>query len=335
MNQNVENEAKFHLHIDNDRSLGIVFEVTPERLQAVMERYPDVASRLTVTIDYDCENFDQHIGQADALLCWRFDLKDIARRAPRLRWIHASGAGIEYFTPFDWMPDGVTLINNRGVHGERANEYAIMAVLMLNNRVPEMVTSQRAGQWCQAFNTAIAGKTLLVVGVGSVGGGVARWAKRFGMSVIGVRRSGEPHEAVDEMHGPDAVPALIPRADYIIVTTPATKQSHHLIGEAEIESMKPGSGLVNYSRAQVVDYEALRRRLERRDISAILDVFDPEPLPAESPLWQTPNLIITPHCSSDDTDSYIPKTLDLMFSNLRRIFAGEPVENKVDPRLEY
>ena len=325
----------FNLHIDNDSSLGIVFEVTPERLEAAKQRFPDVAERLKVTIDHDCKNFDRYIADADALLCWKFDLKDIARRAPRLRWIHASGAGVEYFTPFDWLPDGVTFINNRGVHGERASEYAIMAILMLNNRVPEMVTHQRSANWQQVFNTAIVGKTLLVVGVGSVGGDVARWAKEFGLNVIGVRRSGKPHPAVDEMHGPDAVPSLIPRADFIIVTAPATRESQHLIGKAEIDLMRNGSGLVNYSRAQVVDYEALRARLERGEISAILDVFDPEPLPAGSPLWHTPNLIITPHCSSDDTDVYMPKTLDLMFGNIRRILAGEPVINTVDPKLEY
>lgn len=328
-------DAKLHLHIDNFRELGEVFEVTPQRLEEVKARFPDVASCLTTTVAYDCENFDQHIASADALLCWRFDLANLAQRAPRLRWIHASGAGIEFFTPFDWLPEGVTFINNRGVHGERANEYTIMAVLMLNNRIPEMVTSQREGKWRQAFNTAISGKTLLVIGVGSIGGGPAKWAKRFGMNVIGVRRSGEPHESVDEMHTPDAVPELISRADYILVAAPATKQSRHLIGKPEIESMRPGTGIVTYSRAQVVDYEALRVRLERREISAILDVFDPEPLPEDSPLWQTPNLIITPHCSSDDTMEYIPRTLDLMFDNLRRILAGEPVANKVNPSPEY
>lgn len=330
-----ESGDAFHLHIDNDSSLGVVFEATKERVDAVMARFPDVAERLTVTIDYDGQNFDEHIATADALLCWRFDTNDIARRAPRLKWIHASGAGVEYFAPFDWLPDGVTFINNRGVHAERASEYAIMAVLMLNNRLPEMVTHQRNGRWQQEFNTAIVGKTLLVVGVGSVGGDVARWAKQFGLKVIGVRRSGKAHESVDEMHTPDAIPGLVPRADFIIVTAPATRESQHLIGRDEIDAMRPGTGIVNYSRAQVVDYEALRARLERGEISAILDVFDPEPLPASSPLWHTPNLIITPHCSSDDTETYIPKTLDLLFANLRRIFAGEPVVNQIDPKLEY
>ena len=326
---------RVRLHIENDSSLGAVFEVTEDRLSAAFSRFPDLAGRVDCSIGYDCADFDRQIADAHALVCWDIDHRNIAARAPELRWIHATGAGVEHFTPFDWLPAGVTFTNNRGVHGARAHEYAIMSVLMLNNRVPEMVTHQRAGRWVQTFNTGIAGKTLLVVGVGSVGGGVAEWARRFGMRVIGVRRTGRPHPAVDEMRGPEAIPELIPRADYIIATAPATAQTRHLIGKAEIDAIRPGGGIVNYGRARVVDYEALRARLERREISAILDVFDPEPLPPDSPLWRTPNLIVTPHCSSDDTELYIPRTLDLFFENMRRFLAGEPLENRVDPVLEY
>ena len=326
---------RVRLHIENDSSLGAVFEVTEDRLSAAFSRFPDLAGRIDCSIGYDCADFDRQIADAHALVCWDIDHRNIATRAPELRWIHATGAGVEHFTPFDWLPEGVVFTNNRGVHGARAHEYAIMSVLMLNNRVPEMVTHQRAGRWVQTFNTGIAGKTLLVVGVGSVGGGVAEWARRFGMRVIGVRRTGRPHPAVDEMRGPEAIPELIPRADYIIATAPATARTRHLIGKAEIDAIRPGGGIVNYGRARVVDYEALRARLERREISAILDVFDPEPLPPDSPLWRTPNLIVTPHCSSDDTELYIPRTLDLFFENMRRFLAGEPLENRVDPVLEY
>lgn len=328
-------EDKIRLHIENDTSLGIVFEVNQERLDAAFERFPDLAGGLDCTIGYDCSDFDAQIKDADVLLCWTIDHRNIGPKAPKLRWIHVSGAGVEQFTPFDWLPDGVTFTNNRGVHGDRANEYAIMSVLMLNNRVPEMITHQRAGRWEQTFNTGIAGKTLLVIGVGNVGGGVANLAKKFGMKVLGVRRTNRPHEAVDEMYGPEAIPDLIPRADYIICTTPSTADTRHLIGEKEIGLIRTGGGIVNYGRAQVVDYEALRARLEKREISAILDVFDPEPLPESSPLWQTPNLIITPHCSSDDFDLYMPRTLDLMFENMRRFIKGEALENVVDPVLEY
>jgi phosphoglycerate dehydrogenase-like enzyme len=99
--------------------------------------------------------------------------------------------------------------------------------------------------------------------------------------------------------------------------------------------MKDGAGLVNYSRANLIDYEALRSELTKGRLSAMLDVFDPEPLPASSPLWQTPNLIITPHCSSDDAEQYTPKTLDLVLRNAERFLAGKPLLNRVDPRKQY
>ncbi len=323
------------LHIENDSSLGEVFEVTPAKIAAALNRSPDMAGTFDWTIGYDCAQFEDQIADADALICWNIETANLAQRAPRLRWIHATGAGVEHFAPFDWLPNGTTFTNNAGIHGERADEYAIMSVLMLNNRVPEMVTNQRAARWAQTFNSSINGKTLLVVGVGHVGGGVAAWAKKFGMTVLGVRRSGEPHPAIDEMHKPDAIQGLVTRADFIFVATPATANTRHLLGVAEIAAMRPGAGIVSYSRAAVIDYESVRVRCEAGEISAILDVFDPEPLPADSPLWHTPNVIITPHCSSDDTDVYIPKTLDHVLANMRRFRAGEPLENRVDPVLEY
>jgi glyoxylate/hydroxypyruvate reductase len=327
--------GKIHIHFDHNRALGPVFEVTPERLDAALARYPDVARCLHVTMSFDCEGIDAQLATTEVLFVWRFDPARLAERAPRLRWIHLPGAGIEHLAPFDWLPKGVTLTNNRGVHGARADEYAIMAVLMLNNRVPEMMTNQRLRRWEQVFNTGIAGKTLLVIGVGHVGGGIARLAKLFGMNTLGVRRSGAPHPQVDEMYAPAQLSDLVPRADYIIMTAPSTAETRHLFGRKEINLMRPGSGLVNYSRAGLVDYDALCERLDRREVSAILDAFRPEPLPAESRLWHTPNLIITPHCSSDDPATYTPRTLDLVFDNLRRLIAGEPLQNVVDPTLEY
>ncbi len=99
--------------------------------------------------------------------------------------------------------------------------------------------------------------------------------------------------------------------------------------------MKPGAGLINYSRANLVDYKALARKLKAGELSAILDVFDPEPLPSSSPLWKVPNLIITPHCSSDDREQYTPRTLDLVFRNMERLIKGKPLLNRVSPSLQY
>jgi phosphoglycerate dehydrogenase-like enzyme len=324
-----------HLHIENAGYLGPIFQVTKERLQAALKRHPAVAAKIKVTLGTDGENYDKEIASADALFGWSFDRKGLAERAPQLKWVHAHGAGVNHLFPLDWLPNGAVLTNSRGVHGDRASEYAMMAILALNNRLPEMVTNQFKARWQQLYNTAISGKTLLVIGVGSVGGSTAILAKKFRMRTVGVRRSGKPHPGIDEMHRPRALNRLIPKADFILVTAPHTNETHHLMGSPQIALMRKGAGLLNYSRANLVDYGALRKRLQRNEISAVLDVFDPEPLPSSSPLWKTPNLIITPHSSSDDSERYTPDTLDLVFRNLARFMKGKPLMNRVDPDLGY
>ncbi len=325
---------KFHLHVAQATELGDVFRVTPERMRAALKR-AGMTDRVRVSYSENGEGLDGHLLTADAVFAWNFDRRDLARRAPKLRWVHAHAAGVGHYMPLDWLPKGAVLTNSSGVHGPRAAEYAIMAVLMLNNRVPEMVTSQREGVWNQVFNSGIAGKTLLVIGVGSVGGGVARWAKRFGLKVLGIRRTGKSAPGVDRMYKQKDLDRLLPQADFVIMCAPATAATRGMLGRKQIGLMRKGAGLVNYSRAALIDYDALRERLERREVSAVLDVFDPEPLPSSSPLWKTPNLVITPHCSSDDSEVYTPRTLDLVFRNVKRLLAGKPLENIVDPVHQY
>jgi glyoxylate/hydroxypyruvate reductase len=324
-----------HLHIDNLSSLGEVFQATPERVEAALQRHPGLRNKVEITMSRDGDMFAKAIATADALFGWRFDRTNLADRAPHLRWIHAHGAGVSHLMPLDWLPPGAVLTNSRGVHGPKADEYTLMALLMLNNNLPQIVTNQRQARWHQPFATAIAGKTVLIVGVGHVGGGAARWAKRLGLRVIGIRRTGRPHRYVDEMYSTSELRELLPRADFVLVTAPHTESTRHLIGAEEIKLMKCGTGLINYSRAQLVDYDALLERLRLGEISAMLDVFDPEPLPASSPLWHAPNVILTPHCSSDDRELYTPKTLDLVFDNLERFIAGKPLRNRVSARLQY
>ncbi len=312
-----------------------MFEATPQRVQEALARHPRLRGKLEITIGYDGDIIEREIATADAIFAWNFDRKDLAARAPRLRWVHAHGAGVSHLMPLDWLPRGAVLTNSRGVHGPKADEYTTMALLMLNNNLPRTVANQRNAKWEQPFNTGIAGKTLLILGVGHVGGGAAGWAKRFGLKVLGIRRTGKRHPHVDEMHRPQALHKLLPRADFLLVTAPLTGETRHMIGARELDLMKPGAGIINYSRANLVDYGALAKRLKTGKLSAILDVFDPEPLPRSSPLWKLPNLIITPHCSSDDRDQYTPRTLDMVFRNMERFIEGKPLLNRVDPRLQY
>ncbi|HKX11117.1 MAG TPA: D-2-hydroxyacid dehydrogenase [Stellaceae bacterium] len=327
--------SKIHLHVENSRDLGPVFEATPRRVAEALARHPRLKGKLKITMGYDGDTIERALPMADVVFAWNFDRENLAKRAPRLRWVHAHGAGVSHLMPLDWLPRGAVLTNSRGVHGPKADEYTAMALLMLNNNLPRSVTNQRRAKWEQPFNSGIAGKTVLVIGVGHVGGGAARWAKRFGLRVLGIRRTGKRHPQVDEMHRPQALQKLLPLADFVLMTAPLTVETRHMIGARELDLMKPGAGLVNYSRANLVDYKALATRLKAGRLSAILDVFDPEPLPRSSPLWKLPNLIITPHCSSDDREQYTPRTLDLVFQNMERFLDGKPLLNRVDPRLQY
>jgi phosphoglycerate dehydrogenase-like enzyme len=137
------------------------------------------------------------------------------------------------------------------------------------------------------------------------------------------------------MYTPDRLRDLLPRADFVLMTTPHTSTTTHLIGAKELKLMKDEAGLLNYSRANLIDYDALRAELNKGRLRAMLDVFDPEPLPASSPLWHTPNLIITPHASSDDSERFTLKTLDLVFRNAERLLAGKNLVNRVDRKREY
>jgi phosphoglycerate dehydrogenase-like enzyme len=328
-------DRPFHLHIENTSSLGEVFEVSKKRLREALARHPGLADRVKVTIGCDGDIYERSLRTADALFGWSFDRRDLARRAPRLRWVHAHGAGVNHLFPLDWLPAGAVLTNSRGIHGSKASEYAIMAVLALNNRLPEIVTNQKRARWKQLYSTSIAGKTLLIVGVGSVGGDTAKLAKQLGLRVLGLRRSGKAHRHVDEMFRPKDLARVLPKADFVLVTAPHTQDTHHMLDAQMLDRMKPGAGLVNYSRAQLVDYDALSKKLERGELTAVLDVFDPEPLAPDSPLWQMPNLLITPHCSSDDEKRYTPDTLDLVFRNVARLLEGKPLLNRVRPELGY
>ncbi len=276
------------------------------------------------------------MAEAEALVTWELPTDNLAARAPNLEWIHIIGAGVDHMAPFDWLPKGVTLTNNSGVHVAKFTDYAGMALLMLNARMPRIASSQGARRWDPVFTRPIAGKTVLVIGVGTMGGVVARVAKSLGLTVLGVRRSGRPARHVDEMVGPERLRRVLARADFVVVATPLTPATEGLIGAGEIACMKPGAGLVNVGRAPVIDERALARALEEGRLSgAILDVHEPEPLPANSPLWAVPNLMVTPHIAADDLDDYMPKTLDLVFDNLDRLARGRRLRNRVKPRLGY
>jgi phosphoglycerate dehydrogenase-like enzyme len=260
-------------------------------------------------------------------------LKEIA---PSLQWIHIIGAGIEPLLPLDWLPGHISLTNNSGVHVEKIRESGAMLLLMLNAQLPAIGSNQRKKKWEQTFSPAIRGRSVLIIGVGDMGGGVADAARSLGMHVLGVRRSGAPHPSVDRMYRFEDLDTALPLVDFVVLAAPLTKETAGLLDARRLGLLKRGASLVNIGRAGSVDHSALAVALESGALSgAILDVFDPEPLPPESPLWMTENLIIIPHVTSDDEIRYMPKTYDLVFENTRRLLAKQPLLNVVDRTRGY
>lgn len=329
-------DRPFHIHIENSRNLQPVFIVREDQCQEALARHPDVAARVRVTMGFDGDIYDDVIGRTDAMVTYRFPHRKLAAQAPNMKWIQVLGAGVDYLLPLDWLPAGVQLTTNHGAHVPKAAQSGLMAILMVHGQLPRLAHNQRNRRWERIFTPVVAGRTLLVVGVGHIGGGIATQAKQLGMKVLGIRASGRPHPDVDEMHGIDALMALLPRADIVILNAALTPGTKTMIGKEQFDAMKPGAGFINMSRGELVDSEALDAALRSGHLSsALIDVAHPEPLPSDSPLFDTPNLFITPHVLSDDIDQYVPRTLDIFFENIRRHLAGEPLRNAVDVQRGY
>ena len=326
----------FRVHIENSRTLQPVFIVFPEQYEAALTRHPDLARIVKTTMGYDLENYNPAMRDADAMIGYRFPKQGMAEAAPRLKWIQVLGAGVDYLLPLDWLPPQVALTTNSGAHVPKAAQSALMALLMLNARIPYLVTSQRKHEWNRVFTSTLEGKTLLIVGAGRIGGGAAEQAKAQGMHVLATRRSGAAQPGVDEMHPPSALHALLPRADFVLLNLALTPETKFVMGQREFWLMKRGAAFINMSRGGLVDLNALAYCLREGQLSgAMVDVSMPEPLPADSAIWDTPNLIITPHVLSDDIEQYVPRTLDIFFDNVRRHIEGRPLHNVVDLARAY
>jgi phosphoglycerate dehydrogenase-like enzyme len=311
--------------------------MTPGLIRAALARRPDLGDRLRVTWGWDLENASASLKTASMLVTsQQVPRSNLRRVAPKLTSMHFIGAGIEYLRPLDWVPEGVAITNNRGIHRQKAGEYILMCILMLNSRIPELMNAQARREWRPLFTTQLKGKTVLIVGAGHLGSAGAREARRAGLRVIGVCRGVRKMRYFDEVVGSDQLHKVIPQADFVVVCVPLTAATERMIGPREFTLMKPTAGFLNFSRARVVDYGALVKRLRSRRLGgAVLDVFDPEPLPRSSKLWKTPNLLVTPHCSSDDLVGYIPATIDLVLENAARTLANRPLLNRVHLALEY
>ena len=337
---------KLRIHIKNNHaSQGTfpptkegekVFTITEERFLAACERHPFVADQVDTFIDWDLDNFIKSMKTTDVLVAWDLPTGNLSKVAPRLKMIHIIGAGVEHLCPMNWVPEGVTVVNNRGVHAAKGGQFGLMSVLMLNSRIPTILKNQQRAHWESIYSSPVDSKILLVIGVGNIGGATGKQCARLDMEVIGISRHGNPVSGFSQVLTPDYFEQVLPQADFVLMATPLTPETKNMLDRRKQSLMKSGAGIINVGRAGTIDYNALVDNLNLGNFSgAIIDVFDPEPLPPESPLWNTPNLLVMPHISADDGDTYVEKTLDLVFKNLERYIKGQDFKNVVRPELGY
>jgi D-2-hydroxyacid dehydrogenase (NADP+) len=285
----------------------------------------------------DHETLENRVGEADVLVIsglWHDGLLD---RAGKLRFIQAIGAGTDQFPLAALKKRGIRLASARGVNYRAVAEHAMTLILALSRRLPEARDNQAKRVWrgmigdLSRREDELGGKTLLVAGLGQIGGRLAQLAKAFDMRVVGLRHNpAAGRGAADAVHAMGEFKSLLPEADFVALTCPLTKETENLVDAEALARMKPSAYLVNVARGRVVDEPALVEALAARRIAgAGIDVTAEEPLAPNSPLWGMDHVLLTPH-SAGETRRYEDNVIEILRDNLGRLRRGEePLRNQV------
>ena len=328
----------------NDSQLERLRAVSPE-LQVIQKSVREEWDRMDTGAFFD--------GDEQVLYCF-MPPRDLSI-APKLRWVQLHSAGVNHLTDHPILKSDIVITTCSGIHAVPIGEFAITMMLALARRVPRMVRMQDRGEWPKErwktfLGTEMRGKTLGVVGYGSIGREVARIAKQgFAMRVLALTRSGgktdrgytEPGVGDPEGKLPEAwftreqLREMLAQSDFVLIAAPLTEETRHMIGEAELHAMKPTAFIVNIARGEIIDEAALVRALKENWIAgAGLDTFAKEPLPSESELWKLENALLAPHTSSA-TPHYDDRAVELFSENLRRFLRGDELLNLVSAERGY
>lgn len=312
--------------------------IRDEHVAALRDRFPDV----TFVHETDLDAAGRALQAADIAFTPYLKPEMIAA-APRLRWVHSSAAAVEGLLPLAALAQhGVTVTNSRGVQAIPIAEHVMGGLLVLSRRFDRTIGAQRERHWIQnelsdEWPWLLHGQSMTIVGLGTIGLEVAKRAHAFGMRVTGVRRRVDQArpEFVDRVLTPDRLTEALEGCDVLVLSAPGVSATHRMIGARELTLLNRGAVLVNVARAQIVEEAALLEALNSGQLGgAVLDVFEKEPLGAESPLWAAPNVVITPH-SSGFRASHWTEVVDLFTDNLRRFQSGGPLRNVVDTDAGY
>jgi len=322
------------------RTEPLVF-LTGEMPANELDELTKIAPNVKIISGLTRETALQHAAEAHAIDV-RVLSPELLEKAPNLVWVQALSAGVDRYMSMKPLieNDRIVLTNMRAVHGPAIADHAMATLLQLTRNLRFYIEQQKEGKWNEGEtpwpSSALAGRTMLVVGLGGIGTEIAQRAHGFGMKITATRRSDAPSpDYVHHVGKPDELLAMLPDADVVAVCVPLTAETENLFNEAAFKAMKPGTILINIARGKIVNADAMLAALEGgRLAGACLDVTDPEPLPPEHPLWKMPNVVITPHIAADAgiTDE---RRWALTRENLRRFGAGEPLLNVVDKKAGY
>ena len=312
------------------------FTITKEHFAQALNNFPEIKEKVEIFVDWDEDNFKTSLANSDILVAWDFSTINLKKVAPNLKWIHVISAGVEHLHPLDWMFDGLVLTNSSGAHTKKAGEYGLMSILMLQNHMTKIITNQKNNSFVSLFSNPIAGKTVVLVGTGNLGTSMAKLVAPLGVNIIGVNKRGRITEGCSKVISIDKIDTVLPDADFLYLAVPETPETKNLISKERLNMLKPTCGIVNIGRQSVMDYDVLCEKLSNNEIAgAILDVFTHEPIEKNSKLWDIPNLVITPHVSSDDNGNYVKLTLDIFIKNLKLFIENKELSNQVDKKLGY
>ena len=312
------------------------FTITKEHFEKTLENEPNIKKQVEFFIDWDEDNFNSSMFSSKILLTYDFPTSNLKKIAPNLKWIHCTAAGVEHLSPFSWASKKLIITNSSGVHAKKAGEYGLMSVLMLQNHIPRIITNQKNKEFVSLFSNPISGKNIVLVGTGSLGSSMAKLVEPLGANIIGVNKKGKPVEGCSKVITIEKIDTVLPEADILYLALPETPETKNLINRKRLDLLKPSCGIVNIGRQSAMDYEALCEKLNNSELAgAILDVFTHEPIESNSKLWNTPNLVITPHVSSDDHGTYVKMTLDLFVKNLKLFISNKELVNQIDKDLGY
>lgn len=320
-----------HVHIQN-RPNDHFLPLTSDLVQKVTA---DSIHRFTISDDD--KGFEAAMPTTEILITTSDQLHArFPHAAPHLRAVFLKHAGVNTLIADNPLPPEVMLLNNSGAHARKAGEYALMATLMLRSGLHKHLTQQQRHHWQPHFTSTLTGTRVTILGVGGLGSATARSLRPHGVHLTGIRNGTAPHLDFDQTIPVSALDSVLSETDILILAAPLTPSTRKIMSARQFALLPAHAALINIARGELIDEPALIEALQDRRISgAVLDVTTIEPLPKGDPLWDAPNLIITPHVAATDMTTYVADTIRILLANLDDIVSGRKPRNLVDLQRGY